>query len=160
MAAHDDDGGSSGERLDHARSCLLRAQLLGLGLSLPAMLGMVRAFGPARDLASWQEIVEFVRAAPIQLAGGFGAMLLAALLAVPVLAPHCAQRPWLLAPWTVVVFGLGSAFACTLNWLVLGGVEQQTYLMKPLVALLTYGSLPALLLGCAVVLLFVGMRRR
>jgi len=152
--------GSEGDPLARERSALLRAQLQGLGLSIPAMLGVVRLFGASRDLASWQEIAEFVRGAPIQLAGGYGAMLLAALLALPTLTPNCARHPWLLAPWTVFVFAFGCAFACTLNWLVLGGVDEQAYLVKPLLVLLRFGCLPAFLLGCVVVLLFVGARRR
>ncbi|MFN8826615.1 MAG: hypothetical protein ACK501_16730 [Planctomycetota bacterium] len=152
--------GTDGDEPDRARSALLRAELQGLALSIPAMLGVVRLFGASRNVASWEEIAEFLRGAPIQLAGGFGAMLLAVLLGLPGLAPHCARQPWLLAPWTVFVFALGSAFGCTLNWLVLGGVDHDAYLVKPLLVLLTYGCLPAFLLGCVVVLLFVGARRR
>ena len=39
-------------------------------------------------------------------------------------------------------------------------VDHDAYLVKPLLVLLTYGCLPAFLLGCVVVLLFVGARRR
>lgn len=145
---------------DEVRSILLRVQLLGLILSIPAMLGVVHLFGGSRGLATWQQLGEFVRGAPVQLGGGFGAMLLAALLGIPALATRCRTQPWLLAPWTVLVFALGCAFACTLNWLVLGGTDAQDYLVTPLQVLLVHGALPALLFGCLVVLLFVGLRRR
>lgn len=150
--AHGDD--------EDLRSHLLRVQLLGLILSIPAMLGVVHLFGASRGLATWQQLGEFVRGAPVQLGGGYGAMLLAALLGLPALATRCGAQPWLLAPWTVLVFTLGCAFACTLNWLVLGGTDAQAYLVTPLQVLLLYGALPALLFGCLVVLLFVGLRRR
>lgn len=148
-----------GKHDDDLRRHLLRVQLLGLLLSIPAMLGVVYSFGGARGLASWQQIGEFVRSAPIQLCGGFGMMLLAVLLGLPVLSGRCRTQPWLLAPWTVVVFAVGGAFACTLNWLVLGGTDAQAYLVTPLRVLLVNGTLPALLFGCVVVLLFVGLRR-
>ncbi|MBL8737821.1 MAG: hypothetical protein JNL12_15420 [Planctomycetes bacterium] len=145
---------------DELRRRLLRVQLLGMFLSIPAMLGVVHLFGGSRGLATWQQLGEFVRGAPVQLGGGFGAMLLAALLGIPALATRCRAQPWLLAPWTVLVFALGCAFACTLNWLVLGGTDAQAYLVTPLQVLLVHGALPALLFGCLVVLLFVGLRRR
>ena len=145
---------------DDLRSHLLRVQLLGLFLSIPAVLGVVHLFGGSRGLATWQQIGEFVRGAPVQLGGGYGMMLLTALLGLPSLAAQCRTHPWLLAPWTVLVFALGCAFACTLNWLVLGGTDAQAYLVTPLRVLLVHGALPALLFGCMVVLLFVGLRRR
>lgn len=148
-----------GKHDDDLRRHLLRVQLLGLFLSIPAMLGVVYWFGGARGLASWQQIGEFMRSAPIQLGGAYGMMLLATLLGLPVLASRCGRQPWLLAPWTVLVFALGGAFACILNWLVLGGTDAQAYLVTPLRVLLVNGTLPALLFGCVVVLLFVGLRR-
>ena len=136
------------------RRCFVRTELITLALAAPAMFGIAVWFGGVRDS------VQLLLLAPLQIVGGYAAMVLAVLLAAGPLGPGFARTPTLLGIWNVALFALGSLMACTINWLVLGMGDAGSYFGKPLLLLLTFGLLPAIVIGHLAVLIHVALLRR
>lgn len=136
------------------RRRFVRTELITLALAAPAMFCIAVWFGGLRDS------VQLLLLAPLQIVGGYAAMVLAVLLAAGPLGPGFARTPTLLGIWNVALFAIGALTACTVNWLVLGMGDARSYFQKPLLLLLTFGLLPAIVIGHLAVLIHVAMRRR
>jgi hypothetical protein len=139
---------------DLDRRRFLHTEWITLALAAPAMLGVTLLFG------SWRDAVGVLLHAPLQIAGGYAAMALAVLLAASALGPRSATAPWLLGPWNMLLFALGATVACGINCLVLGMDDVASYFTKPLLLLLTFGLIPALLMGQVAVLVLMLLQRR
>lgn len=137
---------------EHRR--FVRTELITLALAAPAMFGIAVWFG------GWRDSVALLGHAPLQILGGYAAMVLAVLLVAPRLSAGFARVPTLLGVWNVGLFALGAVVACGINWLALGMADAGSYFRKPLLLLLTFGLLPAIVIGHLAVLIHVAMRRR
>ncbi|MCU0862874.1 MAG: hypothetical protein MUC36_03690 [Planctomycetes bacterium] len=139
---------------DASRRRFVRTELITLALAAPAMFGITVWFGGLRDS------VQLLLHAPLQILGGHAAMLLAVLLAAGPLGRGFDRNPALLGIWNVALFAFGAVTACAINWLVLGMGDAGSWFRKPLLLLLTFGLLPAIVIGHLAVLIHMLQQRR
>lgn len=120
---------------------LVLTELIVLALGLPAMLGV------AAWMLSWHDALALCHRAWLQIAVGFATMLAIVFATARPFGARFADTPALLRAWNVLLFLVGTAAACTCNWLVTPDGEFESEFTKPAVAVLAFGILPALVLG-------------
>lgn len=120
---------------------LVQTQAIVFALAAPAMLGVTTW------LLSWRDALALLGHAWPQITAGFATMFGIVLATARPLAHRFAAAPELLRPWNVALFFLGTLAACTCNWALTPGREFESEFMKPAIAVLAFGVLPALVLG-------------
>lgn len=135
--------GADSPASDQRRS-FLRVQWVTLAAALPAMVLVLVWWG------GWREAIGLATACLPQVAAGYAAMIGLALWFARRGAGDPAASPSGFGHVQVGMFLVGVMAACVANWLGNDAGDPHSYFVKPCIALLTFGCVPAFLLGWGV----------